>query len=127
MPEIDCIFEDVNDCPLKDMQVTCEACGKGNLTGIIKRAVSDFTKLGPAFVDVFNTFNSLIHNDGKVVEVAIPADSIHVINRVINTLFSIEETTSEEQVVYKRLIFYFFDNLIQEFKQREYGVNKYIH
>ena len=123
MSEIDCIFEDKEDCPLKDLHIFCTDCAENNYIEVIKKAVSDYEKLGPAFTEVFTSFNKLIKNEGEIVELVLPVDSIFIINRVVTALLGTDETLaySKEQILYRRLLFYFLSVLIDEFESSEYG------
>lgn len=124
-----CIFMSESDCPLEQIKIDCETCKINNLTETIQNALEDYTQLGEAFTDVFNMFKKLIDNDGKTVAIETSIEHIFIINRVITTFLSDEEKTEQKDIVYQRLIFYFFKILIEEFENKEYEehIIKYKH
>ena len=84
----DCIFVREDDCPKEELRISCEVCEKHKYTEEIKRAVADYESLGEAFRAVFTTMNTLIKNDGGKVEVEVPVDSAHILNRVAVALLA---------------------------------------
>lgn len=124
-----CIFMSESDCPLEQIKIDCETCKINNLTETIQNTLEDYTKLGEAFTDVFNMFKKLIDNDGKTITIETPIEHIFIINRVITAFLSDEEKTEQKDIVYQRLIFYFFKILIEEFENKEYveHIIKYKH
>jgi len=117
-----CIFADEDDCPKEAIHLTCEECKQHKLYETIERAVRDFTGLGEAFTEVFELHKTLIDNNGKSVEIKIPDKSIFLINHVMATFLSRDPETTEEGKIYRRLIFYFFSILIDDFESDEYKV-----
>jgi len=116
----ECIFAAEEDCPKEHIKLSCEDCGKFKYYESIKKAVDDFTAMGDAFTDMFVLCNNLIKGNGKTVEIDMPLESIHKINRVMTTFLSKNGAETSEDVVYKRLIFYFFGIVVDEFETEEY-------
>lgn len=116
-----CIFASEDDCPKNAIRLTCEECEKHMRYKIIEKAVEDFTSLGESFTNMFVFWNKLCsERETKVLGVDAPIDSIIKINKVMSCLLTTREAFTEEETVYRRLIFYFFNIIIDEFNESEY-------
>ena len=127
MKHENCIFVSEEDCPKNAVGITCEQCFKNRYYDTINFAVKDFTGLGASFTDVFILFKQLIDGNGKTVKIETPVDSMFAINRVMTAILGIEHGTDERGNLYKRLMFYFFSIVIDEFNNAEYKENQYLH
>lgn len=121
-----CVFADELDCPKEAIHLTCEECEKHKHYETIEKAVEDFISLGDSFTDLFQMLKTMQDNDSKKVTVDIPAESIYKINRVMTTFLSSREQFTEEETIYRRLIFYFFSIVIDEFNQEEYTEDTFL-
>lgn len=121
-----CVFVSEDDCPKEAVRLTCEECEKHKHYETITKAVEDFASLGESFTDLFAFCNKLVANNGTTAEVVIPVESIHKINRVMNAFLTAREDFTGDETMYRRLIFYFFDIVIDEFNEEEY-IDNYIH
>lgn len=115
-----CVFLSEVDCPKDSIHMTCEECEKNKFYEVIEKALNDFVSLGDSFTELFTLCNDLIKHNGTTVEVQIPTDSIHSVNRVMNALLSTVVSTSPQDIIYRRLIYHFFNIIIDEFKEEEY-------
>jgi len=95
---------------------------------VIEQAVNDFISLGESFTDIFLFCNKLMKHSGKKRELEMPLSSTRIINRVMTAFLSQKENEELEkgEVVYRRLIFYFFSILIDEFEIKEYTETRYV-
>jgi len=123
----DCIFAVEEDCPKEVIGLTCADCEKNKSYEVIKKAIDDFTSLGESFTDLFVLCNNLLANNGTTVEIAMPLNSVHKINRVMTAFLSKDGMASEEDPVYRRLIFYFFGIVVDEFESEEYNNDRNLH
>lgn len=122
-----CIFLAEEDCPMHLLGLSCQVCDDDKLEVVIKQAVDDFVSMGENFEALFGMLKILMDNDGKPVDVKLPADEILSINRAMTTLLSDTEVKTEAEICYRRLIFYFFKILVDEFESEEYGATKFTH
>lgn len=122
-----CIFNAEEDCPMKLLGLSCEICDVNKLEVVIKQAVDDFTGLGESFEALFGMLKILFDSGGKPVELDVPHEKILSINRAMTALLSDSETVTEADICYKRLIFYFFKIIVDEFESEEYGATKFTH
>ena len=122
-----CVFVSEEDCPKEHISLSCKECIKNDYHKIIEEALSDFVSLGDSFTDIFLLCNELIANNGAKVKVEIPLESIHKVNRVVNALFSTKEKNEGKEIIYRRLIYYFFEIIIDEFKEKEYREKESLH
>lgn len=122
-----CIFKAEEDCPMKLLGISCTICDTNNLEVVIKRAVDDYTGMGEAYEALFAMLKNLFDSNGKQVDVKVPHEEILLINRVMTTLLSEVDPQTQEAVCYRRLIFYFFKILVDEFESEEYGATKFVH
>ena len=122
-----CIFAAKEDCPKDAIELTCEECFRNKYHEDILKAINDFTSLGAAFVEVFEVLQTLIDNDGKTVKIRIPHESSKIVNRVMNALLAVRLELDCHEQIYKKLIFYFFGNLVDEFESKEYEKTDYLH
>lgn len=118
-----CVFVREDDCPKEAVRLTCEECEKSKHYETITKAIEDFTSLGESFTDLFTLCNNLIANNRTTVEIDIPVESIYKINRVMSAFLSAKEKFTTDEMMYRRLIFYFFDIIIDEFNEEEYTDN----
>ena len=126
MRHSECIFAAEEDCPKLAVELTCEDCGKHKVYETIEQAIRDYTSLGEAFTEIFAMFKTLIDGNGTTVSIETPTESFFVANRVMTTLLSENDELSVNERYYRRLTFYFFSILIDEFKTEEYGIIKYL-
>lgn len=122
-----CIFKEEEDCPMKLLGLSCEMCNINKLEVVIKQAVDDFTGLGESFEALFGMMKILFDSEGKPVELNVPYEKTLSINRAMTALLSENEAVTQEDICYKRLIFYFFKIIVDEFESEEYGVAKFVH
>ena len=115
-----CIFTAEEDCPKLAVNLTCEDCEKYKHYETIEKAVNDFVSLGESFNDLFAMCNILLKNNGTSVKLEVPVESIQKINRVMIALLTVKEDQTEYEVIYRRLIFYFFSIIVDEFIENEY-------
>lgn len=115
-----CVFVDEDDCPKLAVHLTCEECEKYKHYETIEKAVNDFVSLGESFTDLFQMLQTMQKHNGKNIAVDYPIESIHKINRVMTAFLTAKENLSREEIMYRRLIFYFFDIIIDEFNENEY-------
>jgi hypothetical protein len=127
MTEPDCFFEDKEDCPIRSTYTSCQDCVDRKYAETVKQAVEDYEALGESFSDVFQLFNKMISPSEKLVELLIPLDKIHIINRVIVALFNDNTERTAEEALYRRLIYYCFRVMIDEFEKEEYDINRITH
>ena len=128
MKHENCIFVSEDDCPKDKIHLTCEECFKNQYQEVINQAVKDFTGLGASFTEVFGMFNSLIlANDGKAIKLITPVQSMHSIGRVMTAILRSVPVISDNDKIYRRLMFYFFHVIIDEFEAEEYKENQYLH
>ncbi len=128
MKNENCIFAAEVDCPKDEIKLSCAECIENRYYDVIKQAVDDFASLGESFTDLFLFFNKLMKHSGKSSELEIPLDSTHKVNRVMTAFLSQKENEelAKEDVVYKRLIFYFFRILTDEYESKEYTETRYV-
>lgn len=124
----ECVFASVEDCPKDEIKISCSECIENRYYDVIEQAVNDFVSLDESFTDLFIFCSKLINYRGKISELEIPLDSTQKINRVITAFLSQKENEELQKVdvVYKRLIFYFFSILIEEFESKEYTETRYV-
>ena len=115
-----CVFAAEEDCPKEKIGLTCENCIKHKHYEVIENAVQDFVSLGESFTDLFLLCNKLFAENGKTVSLDVPVESLHKINRVMTALLTVKEDQTEYEVIYRRLIFYFFSIIVDEFIENEY-------
>lgn len=125
---INCIFVAVEDCPKDEIRISCVECIENKYYGVINQAVDDFTSLGESFTDMFLFCNKLMKHSGETSELEIVLDSTQKINRVMTAFLSQKENEemAKADVVYRRLIFYLFSILIDEFEIKEYTKSRYV-
>ena len=122
----DCIFVAEDDCPKDNISINCKDCEEHKYHETIDQAIHGFVSLGDAFTEVFKMSQQLIEHEGKTVNVSIPVDAISVINRVMTALLTTRELDTNNEIVYRRLIFYFFKIIVAEFEEEEYSEPKLI-
>ena len=95
---------------------------------MIKQAVDDFTSFRESFTDLFLFCSKLMKHSCEISELEMPFDSAHKINRVMTAFLSQKENEemANGDVVYRRLIFYFFSILISEFERKEYTKSPFL-
>ena len=123
----DCIFVAEEDCPKEKIDVNCKACEEHKYYETIDLAVHDFVSLGDAFTDLFKMSKQLIDHDGKTIDVVIPILAINIINRAMTALLTTRELETNNEIVYRRLIFYFFKIIVDEFEEEEYAEPDSVH
>jgi len=128
MKDENCIFVAVDDCPKDEIKISCADCIENKYYDVIKQAVDDFTSLGESFTDLFLFCNKLMKRSEETSEQEIPLDSTYKINRVMTAFLSQKENEelARGEVVYRRLIFYFYSILIDEFEIKEYTETRYV-
>lgn len=128
MKDENCIFAAEVDCPKDEIKISCPECIENRYYDVIKQAVDDFASLGESFTDMFLFCNKLMKHSGKTSELEIPLDSTHKINRVMTAFLSEKENEelAKGELVYRKLIFYFFRILIDEFESKEYTETRYV-
>jgi len=122
-----CIFNAEEDCPMKLLGLSCQVCDDNKLEVVVKQAVDDFVGMGENFEQLFAMLKTLMDSNGESVDVKRPADEILSINRAMTALLSDTEPQTQEAVCYRRLIFYFFKIIVDEFESEEYGATKFTH
>ena len=118
--KLNCIFSSEEDCPKDYVALTCEECLLNKYYLVIERALKDFVTLGDSFTAIFQLCEKMLNNHNKQIKVEVPVESINNANRVINALLGMDEALIGEEKLYRRLIFYFFEIIIDEFKENEY-------
>lgn len=128
MKDENCIFAAVEDCPKDEIKISCPECIENKYYDVIKQAVDDFTSLGESFTDLFLFCNKLMGHSGETSEQVILSESTHKINRVMTAFLSQKENEelAKNEVVYRRLIFYFFSIFIDDFESKEYTETRYV-
>lgn len=116
----ECVFADEVDCPKDSVGLDCDECIKHKHYQVIENAVQDFVSLGESFTDLFLLCNKLFAENGKTVSLDVPVESLHKINRVMTALLTVKEDQTAQEVIYRRLIFYFFSIIVDEFIENEY-------
>ena len=127
MKHKDCIFVAEEDCPKEKINLTCADCAKHKTYETIEKAVRDFTGLGENYTEIFTLHKKLIDGHGTTVDIETPVESIFSVNRVMANLLSNNPCETHLDVMYRRLIFYFFKIIIDEFEEEEYNNEGYIH
>lgn len=128
MKHENCIFVSEDDCPKDYIHITCEECFKKQYHEVINQAVNDFTGLGTSFTEIFGMFNILIMTkDGASIKLNTPTSSMHSIGRVMTAILRSVPVISDNDKIYRRLMFYFFHIIIDEFEEEEYKENQYLH
>lgn len=125
----ECIFESEEDCPKKGIRLSCDECVKNKHYETIEKAVNDFVSLGDSFTALFVMCNGIMRNDGSVAELTVPVDDINIIHRTMTSVLTArgKEELTKEEIVYRRLIFYFFSLIIDEFNEEEYTEDRQVH
>jgi len=128
MKDKNCIFPAVEDCPKDEIRISCAECIENKYYDVIKQAVDDFTSLGDSFTDMFLFCNKLIKHNGETSVLEMLLNSTHKINRLMTSFLNQKENEelAKRDVVYRRLIFYFFSILIDEFEIKEYTETRYV-
>ena len=116
MKHENCIFVSEDDCPKDNIHITCEECFKNQYHEVINQAVKDFTGLGASFTEVFEVFRQLLDGDGKSIKLVTPVPSMHSIGRVMTAILRSSPVISANDKIYRRLMFYFFHIIIEEFE-----------
>ena len=128
MKHENCIFVSEDNCPKDHVHITSEECLKNQYHKVINQAVKDFTGLGAFFTEIFGMFNSLILADkGESIKLITPVQSMHSIGRVMTAILRSVPVISDNDKIYRRLMFYFFHIIIDEFEEEEYKENQYLH
>ena len=120
MKRDECIFMEEEDCPKIGIGLSCDECIANKHYETIERAVNDFVSLGESFTAIFEMCNVLIKNNGSSVKLSIPVEDISKVHRVMTALLTTQEKLTAEEIIYRRLIFYFFSLIIDEFNDSEY-------
>jgi len=122
------VFVSVEDCPKDEIKISCSECIENRYYELIEQAVNDFASLDESFTDLFLFCSKLMNHNEKTNELEIPLNSTQKINRVMTAFLSQKENEELPKggVVYKRLIFYFFSILIEEFESKEYTESRYV-
>jgi hypothetical protein len=120
----ECIFDSEDICPKNAIDLTCDDCIRNKSYEIINMAVKDFTGLGESFTTLFAMLKKIIDHDGKTVEITTPVSEIVSINRAMTTVLSKTPPDSESEKIYRRLMFYFFKIIAEEFESAEYETEK---
>lgn len=115
-----CIFTTEEDCSKLAVNLTCEDCEKYKHYETIEKAMNDFVSLGESFNDLFALCNTLLKNNGTLVKLEVPVESIQKIKRVMTSFLTSKEELSREEIMYRRLTFYFFGIVVDEFSENEY-------
>lgn len=123
MRHADCIFMSEDDCPKDNINITCEQCGKHKYYEDIELSARDFVALGDSFTALFNVCNDAF-NDRKT---GTPMEHVVQAHRVMTSLLSKEDPSTEKKRVYRRLIFYYFSLIIDEFISQEYAEEPFKH
>lgn len=128
MKDENCIFASVEDCPKDEISISCVECIENKYYDVIKQAACDFSSLGESFSDMFILFNKLMTHCVEISELEISLDSTHKINRVMTAFLGQKENEELPKggVVYRRLIYYFFSILIDDFETKEYTEFRYV-
>ena len=124
----ECVFVSVEDCPKDEIKISCSECIENRYYELIEQAVNDFASLDESFTDLFLFCSKLMNHNEKTNELEIPLNSTQKINRVMTAFLSQKENEELPKggVIYKRLIFYFFSILIEEFESKEYTESRYV-
>ena len=123
----DCVFTDEEDCPHELVGLECEDCIKNKKYKIIEKALHDFVSLGDDFTELFKMSNQLIQNKDKSVKVIVPVNEIERIHRIMTSFLTTRAKLSEEEILYRRLIYHFFGIVVDEFKELEYTDDIMLH
>lgn len=124
----DCIFDCEEICPKEKVKLTCADCWLNQSHEMIKKAIDDYTGLGEAFTEIFDLHKKIIDGHGTTIDIKAPVDSVFVAIRVMTAILGAEEKTEFNDILYKRLIFYFFKILIDEVEETEYNKKEtYLH
>jgi len=126
MKHENCIFLEEDLCPREEIELTCEKCLENKAYEVIEKAVRDFSGSGEAFQEIFDIFKQLMDNDGSSITIKTPVDSIFLINRFITAMLGTSIEISENEKLYRRIIFYLLRNLIDEFESEEYKKTTFI-
>ena len=127
MKHKDCIFVAEDDCPKEHVQIDCIDCEKYKYHETIGRAVKDFTGLGESYTAIFELHKKLIDGHGKTIDIETPVEAIFEVNRVMSAYLSKDRPYDKNEILYRRLVNFFFKIIIDEFEDREYTESDYVH
>jgi len=111
-----CIFFEEADCAKEYLEFTCEECEENKHYETIKEALDDFIALGDSFSALFLMLKKLLDEKDKTVDIEIPVDKITIINRVMTAFLTTEKSRSEKDLMYRRLIYFFFKVTGEDFE-----------
>ena len=120
MKKTDCVFMSETDCPKEGVGLDCDTCIKNKSYEIIEKALNDFVDMGDAFTSLFIMCNKLMKNKDQTCKIDVNVEHIKKIHRVMTAFLTSKEVLTENETLYRRLIFHFFGLIVDEFKEREY-------
>ena len=123
----DCIFLAEDDCPKDEVEILCADCKEHKYYNEIEQAINDFVSLGEVFTDLFKIFEQIRGFKGKAINLTLKEKTLPICQRVMTALLTTKEQFDANEIIYRRMIFYLFGIMIDEFKENEYNEDHFTH